>query len=108
MRVAGTPVRKRSMAALATWSSAPVTLYGGPDREDSDWSRKVRWHGYRLTQVPVAEIVHSRNQKAALAPAPLLRFPLPLWQRHQAHRYYALLADHATLRQEVIWCWRKV
>ena len=74
-----------------------------PYREDSDWSRKVRRHGYRLTQAPAAEIAHSCDQKAALASVSLLRFLLPLWRRLQRGQYYALLTDLATLRQQVIW-----
>jgi len=45
---------------------------------------------------------------AAFAPAPRLRFPLPIWKRLQPGRYYTRLTDLATGRPEKIWSWQKV
>lgn len=45
---------------------------------------------------------------AAFRSTPELRFPVPIWKRLQAGRYYTRLTDLAASRPEKIWAWQKV
>lgn len=71
----GTPVPVSMLSGACLMTSRPVLeRVGGFDPgyflyyEDTDWCRRVSQAGYRLHQVPGAEIVHYYNQSAKSSP----------------------------------------